>query len=135
MKNKTAGQILFEKEVVKSILLRGWTWEKLSDKGRTVWEQRAARQWQAIDISNPIEPSGMIEFEVNGEWHDFSVVTTATHLVFGGACNVGLLQSGYIEREEGETLDETLSELLADLECYYRDGAQYVSRIVVNDRM
>ena len=65
----------------------------------------------------------------------FEVMATDTRLVFGSACNVGLLESGYILREDGETLNETLQELHSDLEVYYRDGAQYVSRIVCNERM
>jgi hypothetical protein len=65
----------------------------------------------------------------------FEVMATDTRLVFGSACNAGFLESGYIMREDGERTDETLQELHADLEVYYRDGAQYVSRIVCNERM
>jgi hypothetical protein len=78
----------------------------------------------------------MVEFQDNaGEWHDFEVLKTPDRIVFGGCCNVGFLESGYILREEGETLDETLSEMLSDLETYYNDGPQYVSRIVCNECM
>jgi hypothetical protein len=45
------------------------------------------------------------------------------------------LESGYILREEFESIDETLQELRADLSVYYSDGASYVSRIVCNERM
>jgi len=38
-------------------------------------------------------------------------------------------------RDDCESLEETLQELHDDLETYYRDGAQYVSRIVCNERM
>jgi hypothetical protein len=65
----------------------------------------------------------------------FEVLATDTKLVFGSACNVGLLESGYILRDDCESIDETLQELHSDLETYYRDGANYVSRIVCNDRM
>jgi hypothetical protein len=68
--------------------------------------------------------------EVNDE--SFEILATETKLVFGGACNAGFLESGYILRESFESLDETLQELHADLETYYRDGANYVSRIVCN---
>ena len=75
---------------------------------------------------------GTLEIE-SGEY--FDVLETETKLVFGGATNAGFWESGYILREDGETLVETLQELRTDLETYYRDGAQYVSRIVCNDRM
>lgn len=71
--------------------------------------------------------------EVNGE--AFEVLATDTKLVFGSACNVGFLESGYILREDCESIDETLQELHADLETYYREGASHVSRIVCNERM
>jgi hypothetical protein len=75
---------------------------------------------------------GLLELE-SGE--SVEVLETETKLVFGSACNVGLLESGYILREEYESVNETLQELHSDLETYYRDGACYVSRIVCNERM
>ena len=79
---------------------------------------------------------GIIEFQDNkGEWHDFEIMVTSDRIVFGGACNVGFLESGYILRESYESIDETLAEMLADLEVYYNDGKQFVSRIVCNERM
>ncbi len=99
-------------------------------------------EWKATELSQAKSctpgqyPLSVLEFQDNkGEWHDFDVLQTPSRIVFGGCCNVGFLESGYIEREDFETLDETLSELLADLETYYNDGAQYVSRIVHNERM
>jgi hypothetical protein len=94
------------------------------------------KQWSVSDISKPTKPTPNLEFQDNsGEWHNFALIATRERVVFGGVCNAGFLESGYIEREGGETLDETLSELLADLETYYNDGPQYTSRIVVNERM
>jgi hypothetical protein len=87
-------------------------------------------QWSAVDISGA-DYLGYIEVE--GE--HFEVVATPKFLVFGGMCNVGMLQSGYIEREEYETLNDTLQELDDDLETFYRDGREYTSRIVCNERM
>jgi hypothetical protein len=55
--------------------------------------------------------------------------------VFGGACNCGFIESGYIIRESYECLDETLQELTEDLQTYYNDGADYTKRIVCNERM
>lgn len=89
------------------------------------------KQWSVSDI-RCASSLGTLEIE-SGEY--FDVLETKTKLVFGGVTNAGFLESGYILREDGETLDETLQELREDLEVYYRDGAQYVSRIVCNERM
>lgn len=79
---------------------------------------------------------GPLEFQDNkGEWHDFEVMETPDKLVFGGAVNAGFLESGFLQKEEGESTDEALQELQSDLEVYYNDGPNYVSRIVVNQRM
>jgi hypothetical protein len=88
-------------------------------------------QWSVSNIEGA-KYLGTLELE-NGEY--FEVLATDTKLVFGGACNVGLLESGYILRDDCESIDETLQELHADLETYYRDGAGYTSRIVCNERM
>lgn len=100
---------------------------------------RTKTQWTASDqtgartIGNGLS---ILEFQDNkGEWHPFDVLKTPKRVLFGGYCNVGFIESGYIEREEYESLDETLSELLSDLETYYNDGPEYVSRIVCNERM
>jgi hypothetical protein len=94
-------------------------------------------QWSVSDISKEIKMrSNILEFQdLIGEFHDFTIVATKNRIVFGGCYNVGFLESGYIEREEFETLDESLSELLADLETYYNYGPKRVSRIVCNERM
>lgn len=99
-------------------------------------------EWKASDASNA-KYIGLIEFQSrDGEWHNFEVLrtlarsSTPRRLVFGGACNAGFLESGYLEYESGfESVDEALSEMLSDLECYYNDGPDYVSRIVCNERM
>lgn len=98
--------------------------------------------WAASDISQDTtarELKGrapIIEFQDrHGNWHEFAVVTTPSRVVFGGACNVGFLESGYIVREDHESLDETVSELIAELATFYNDGNDYTSRIVVNERM
>jgi hypothetical protein len=88
-------------------------------------------QWSVSDIEGA-KYLGILEIE-GGE--HFEVLATDTKLVFGGACNVGLLESGYILRDDCESIDETLQELHEDLEVYYRNGANYVSRIVCNERM
>lgn len=95
------------------------------------------KKWTKSNISKPIEMrSNDIEFQdKDGEWHYFVIIATKNRIVFGGACNVGFLESGYIERDETESIDETLQELLSDLEVYYNDGETFVSRIVCNWRM
>jgi hypothetical protein len=88
-------------------------------------------QWSVSNVESA-KYLGTIEIE-SGE--SFEVLATDDKLVFGSACNAGFLESGFILRESFESLDETLQELHADLDAYYRDGAQYVSRIVCNERM
>jgi hypothetical protein len=88
-------------------------------------------QWSVSDLTNA-KHIGTLEVEGGGY---FEIMATDTRLVFGTACNVGLLESGFIMRDDCESLDETLQELHSDLETYYRDGASYVSRIVCNERM
>ena len=86
--------------------------------------------WKATDIENA-KYIGILE--VNGE--PFEIFKTKEKLVFGSFCNAGFLESGFMEIEEYESTDEALQELLSDLETYYQDGAQYVSRIICNERM
>jgi hypothetical protein len=88
-------------------------------------------QWSASDLTNA-KYIGTLETE-GGE--SFEIMETNDKLVFGSACNVGLLESGFIMRDDCESLEETLQELHDDLETHYRDGAQYVSRIICNERM
>lgn len=91
--------------------------------------------WTVSNVENA-QHLGIIEFQDNkDEFHDFHLLATDSKVVFGGACNVGFLESGYILRLEGESLDETLQELNSDLETYYNDGKQYTNRIVCNERM
>jgi hypothetical protein len=94
-------------------------------------------EWSAVPGTNSPAAKyvGLVEFQDSGEWHNFEVVRVGRTVVFGGCCNVGFLESGHIDREDGETLDECLSEMLADLETYYNDGPAYVSRIICSERM
>jgi hypothetical protein len=85
---------------------------------------------------------GVVEFEAAGDWQVFEVYRQGSRLLFGSHCNCGFLQSGYMDmdvdnhwNDRGMLLDSELLELIADLECYYTDGPEYVSRIVCNDRM
>jgi len=90
-------------------------------------------EWKASDTTNS-EYLGTLEIEdKNGEFHTFEVLLNRDdRYIFGGSCNAGFLESGYmiLENESGE-----LEGLHSDLETYYNDGPEYVSRIVFNERM
>jgi hypothetical protein len=88
-------------------------------------------QW-SVSNTTKAEYIGTLEIE-GGEY--FELLKTDEKLIFGQAFNAGFLESGYILRDDCESLDDTLQELHSDLETYYRDGASYVSRIVCNERM
>jgi hypothetical protein len=88
-------------------------------------------QWTVSKVENA-QYIGILEME-GGEY--FEILATKDRIVFGSACNAGFLESGYIMRDDCESMEDTLQELHADLSTYYSDGAQYVSRIVCNERM
>jgi hypothetical protein len=88
-------------------------------------------QWSVSDLTNA-KYIGTLEVEGGGY---FEIMATDDTLVFGSACNAGFMESGYIVRESFESTEETLQELHSDLETYYSNGPQYVSRIVCNQRM
>lgn len=88
-------------------------------------------KWEISNLDDA-DYLGPIEFMDNkGEWHVFEIYETEKRLVFGSFTNSGFLESGYILKE-GYT---DLAELSEDLEIYYNYGPQYVSKIVVNERM
>jgi hypothetical protein len=94
------------------------------------------KTWTFSNAEETRKYLGTVEFQDNTEeFHNFEIYQTPTRLVFGGACNVGFLESGYMEIDSDFSVDENLQELLADLEVYYNDGARYVSRIICNERM
>jgi len=88
-------------------------------------------KWTAQPTDNA-KNLGLIELE-NGE--SFYILETPTHLVFGGACNAGFLESGNMQKQEGESAYAALRELLEELETYYREGSQFCNRIQCNERM
>ncbi len=90
----------------------------------------AKTEWSPSDLEGATL-MGTMEVDAGA----FEVLVTKRGLVFGGACNVGFIESGYILREPDETDNHLLEELLADLEVVYSDGVKYVSRIVVNERI
>ena len=98
-------------------------------------------EWTASDLTSarPIgHGESIIEFRTSDhEWIMFEVLLTPDRIVFGGCCNVGFMESGFIIRDDGESIYETLSALLQELETFYEEGEslEYCNRIVVNDRM
>ncbi len=86
------------------------------------------KKWQPSDISKKIKiRSNDLEFQDSkGEWQHFTIIVTPQRIVFGGCCNAGFIESGYIIRESFESIDETLQELLSDLEAYYNGVNEYL---------
>lgn len=88
---------------------------------------------------NPLNCSVISFLDDSNEYHDFNVFlcdhNAYKRIVFGGCCNIGFLESGFIEFDYTESIGEVLQELLSDLEAYYNDGPKHVSRIVCNERM
>jgi len=89
--------------------------------------------WKVSDIEKA-DYIGMLEIEnKKGDFSVFSVfVIPGDRYIFGGMCNAGFLESGFmrIENDEGG-----LSELHDQLQSYYNDGPQYAPRLVCNERM
>ena len=93
------------------------------------------KTWTPTDTSKA-KYLGIFEHkDRSGDWHLFDLYETDTRIVFGGACNGGFLESGFIEKEEGETLADTLDEMFEDMDTYFHDGARYTTRITCNERM
>lgn len=93
------------------------------------------KTWTCSNVDDTDKHIGCIEFEAGGDWHNFEVIQTSKRLVFGGVCNTGFLESGYMDIDDCFSIDENLQELVADLETYYTDGEEYTSCIVCNERM
>jgi len=90
-------------------------------------------KWTVSDTSRA-EYMGTIEIEdKRGEFHDFEVLLIpGNRYVFGGSCNTGFIESGYmiLENESGE-----LENLHAELMAFYDDGPGYAPRLICNERM
>jgi len=93
-------------------------------------------QWTFSDAEKTGKYIGIIEFQsIDKEWHNFEIYDTKDKIVFGGFCNTGFIESGYLPKDNDFSFDENLSELLADLECYYDNNKEYICNIVTNERM
>jgi hypothetical protein len=93
-------------------------------------------KWNSSNAEKIGKYIGLIEFQDNEEeYHNFEVYATKDRLVFGSACNVGFLESGYMPLDNNFSIDENLEELIEELKCFYDDGAEYTSKIICNDKM
>ena len=93
-------------------------------------------KWNSSNVETNGKYIGLIEFQDNKEeFHDFYIYATDTRLVFGGACNAGFLESGYMPLGNDFSIGENLQELIEELETFYNDGFQFTTKIVCNDRM
>jgi hypothetical protein len=102
---------------------------------KTKWTSSDLTKCKPINCGH-VGNVSLIEFQDSkGEYHNFEILASPERIIFGGYCNAGFLESGYILRDDGESINDTLTEMLSDLETYYNDGAQFVSRIVCNERM
>lgn len=92
--------------------------------------------WTFSDAEKTGTYLGAVEFQSDdGEFHHFEIIETETRLVFGGICNIGFMESGYMKFDHDFSVDENLQQLIEDLEVYYNAGAEYVSNIVCTERM
>ena len=98
---------------------------------RTQWTPSAA----TMDAYSQFDNIGVLEVETSEGGEVFHILADDYRLIFGGACNAGFIESGYMTIERDESRDEAVAELFDDLQTFYRDGAGYASRIVHNDRM
>ena len=97
-------------------------------------------KWSPSNIKHA-RSLGIIEFNSGDKnnpddecWHDFHVFALADRLVFGGFCNVGFIESGYM-LTDGFAIEETLQDLTDELESFYRGGCEPRERLVCSERM
>lgn len=97
-------------------------------------ELKSVGNWVARP-SNEILTQGNLlgELELSNGEH-FTIVQTPLYLVFGGACNTGLLESGNYVMDLDLSIDENLYNLLEDLESYYK-GESVSDCFACNERM
>lgn len=94
------------------------------------------KKWDFSDAEKTGEYVGIVEFQSDdGEWHYFYVYETKERIVFGGATNVGFLESGYMEKDSAFSLDEHIQTLVEELETFYNAGAQHATELVCTERM
>ena len=92
-------------------------------------------EWSVTDVTDAEGPWDIEFKDESGEWHHFTLLATPERLVFGGACNVGFIESGYMLREDVLHLDEQMQELYQQLQDYYDQGPEAAPDLICNQRM
>lgn len=94
-------------------------------------------KWEYSNAEENGEHVGILEFEMpDGEWHDFEFFVTSDRVVFGGFCNVGFIESGYMEIDPVFSLDENICDCLNKLEEFYENGKDYENtELFLTERM
>jgi len=92
-------------------------------------------EWEVTDVTNAKSLRDIEFLDEHGEWQHFTLLATKDRLVFGGVCNCGFIESGYMLREDHLCLDEQLQELLEQLENYYNLGPDSAPDLICNERM
>lgn len=91
--------------------------------------------WTASNISDACN-LGAIEFQDGKkEWHEFQVYGLPDRLVFGSHTNAAFLESGYILKDEDDSIQYTLEELYDQLRDYYDLSPNAAPKLIVNERM
>lgn len=95
------------------------------------------KKWECSHAEENGKYVGIIEFQTSdGEWYDFEIFETPDRIVFGGACNVGFIESGYMERDTDFSLNQNLETCLERLEEFYENGKDYENtELVLTERM
>ena len=126
----------FNWDQVLTSFLNGESYTTLNQPYGNITLSVIGKYWQAQDQTDA-DYIGILEFQSNNmEWHNFEVVRNDTHFIFGGVCNIGLIESGNFEIDNCLSIDENLSQLISDLESFYNDGKGYQSEpFSCNDRM
>ena len=93
-------------------------------------------KWEYSNVEEKGKFIGLFEFEVDGEWHDFHMYETPERIVFGGICNTGFMESGYMLRDNHFGMDENLIHCLCMLEDFYANGKDYeTTELYLTQRM
>jgi hypothetical protein len=92
-------------------------------------------EWSVTDVTDAEGPKDVEFQDDTGEWHHFTVLITPDRLVFGGVCNAGFLESGYMLREEDSSLDAQMHELREQLAEFYNKGPEAAPKLICNQRM
>lgn len=91
--------------------------------------------WNVSDVTGA-DYLGCVEFQTKDEeYHYFEVLETEARIVFGGFCNTGFSESGYMVKDLDRSTDWHLEGLLENLRIYYEEGKEFATDIICNERM